>query len=392
LKVIVLSDYFPDYIENRASFQIRRETSLGLAKKQNNVIFIYPNSRFKFKTFKHPELKLNSIGTPGLLPMRFRSGGFGILDGLVKSIIVLLYNPDVIQVTNGHRPSHLLPSVLGKIIGGSKIINECWEWLGKGGYADKRKGSIGKLVSLYDKTFELCVEKIYDKTIVISNALKKRYKDRSKVIVLHGGAISSKLKPYSIKSARKMLGIDCKFIMIGMSNVSRSDHADNSVFFDSLRTLTKKFPYIKLLCTGTETKYINEVKKEYELTGGLIFPGYVDFEKYNLYLSSCDFFVLPLRNTKINKGRWPNKIGDYLSLERPIITNPTGDICKLFIKYRLGIICKPTPGSFAEAVKELINNINYIYKYSKDSKYVSSKILSFDARVNQINSSIKSLV
>ena len=389
LNILILSDYFSNYCENRASFEIRKKTAINLAKDGDRVVFAYPGSFMKLTITKSPDSKLIEISTPGFLPMKFRNGGFGFIDCIVKSLIVLICNIDAIQVTNGHRPSQLIPCIIGKYFRRCKLVNECWEWLGPGGYADKRNGVIGKFVAYYDTLLELPVEKLFDKTIVISDALKNRFRNKDNVIVLHGGADNTSLFPYDIKKARDLLGIDQDLILIGMSNVIRGDHDDNIIFLKCFKILVEEHPNIKLICTSTEPAYITEICDLFNIRENVVSPGYLGFEEYNIYLSSCNIFVLPFTNTNINTGRWPNKIGDFISLRRPVITNPNGDIEKLFRQYQLGILCEANPIGFYESIKMLIQQDKYEELFSKDSSFVSENILSLEKRITNISKLIK---
>lgn len=388
MRILVLSDYFQDYYENKASFRIRYLTALRMSEKGHNVVFMFPSQGLKCqKLFINNHLL--KIGTPGLLPKRLRSGGFGLLDILCKSIGVLNGKYDVIHVTNGHRPSQFIPCLLGKYLKRTLIVDECWEWLGKGGYADKRKGVIGRIVAFYDARFEIVFKRVFDHIVVIATALKNRFDKTDLVTVLHGGAENNSLKRYEISEARQKLGIEQNAFCIGISNLMANDHEDNKIFFSAFCQLCKKYGDLFLIATGSDDTYINEIGQTYHFTDRLISPGYVDFDTYNVYLGSCDVFVLPLTNTNINKGRWPNKIGDYVCIGRPIITNPTGDIKELFEKYKVGLLCEATPDAFYELLDKVINKKLDISCCTDDCEYVATNVLSFDKRVNDLLAILK---
>jgi len=93
--------------------------------------------------------------------------------------------------------------------------------------------------------------------------------------------------------------------------------------------------------------------------------------------------VLPFSNTLINAARWPNKIGDYLCLNRPVITNPTGDIKLLFDQYKVGILCDQTPEGFFYVINEILNKSIKLESYTEDSLYVANEVLSFDKRIDK---------
>ncbi len=388
MKILILCGLLKNFKKDRASFRIRYLTALEMAKKGHDVTFIYTETGFRYTTKFVPipdtDRALRVIGTPGILPEKFRVGGFAIIDCMSKILFVLTHSVDFIHVNSGHRPSSFMTCLIAKFIKNSVIIDECWEWLGQGGYAESRRGALGKFVSFYDRVCELRLKRLFDRIIVITTALKDRFKNSKKVIVLHGGAENSNLQAYDIEEARDHLDQPEDWQIIGMSNLTRGDHKDNQIFFKAFKKLCNHLPNVYLMATSTDADYINSIESHYQLVGRIIFPGYVKFETYNMYLSACNIFVLPFTDTVINRGRWPNKIGDYLCLKRPIITNPTGDIKEIFESYQVGTLCDETAESFYFVLKNFFENNKAIDYSPSDAAYLINDMLSFEKRVNKI--------
>jgi glycosyltransferase involved in cell wall biosynthesis len=382
MKILILSEFIENY-KDVASFEIRYLTALKIAERGHDVVFMSPSNRNLNATKRIINKRFKTITTPGIFPDRLRTGGFSTLDAFFKTMIVLKNHFDVIQVTTGHRPAQLIPCMVGKYLQKSIIVDECWEWFGKGGFADKRKGIKGKIISLYDKYSELKFKRIFDHIITISTTLRNRFENKQNITVLHGGTLNNSLKDYEIVEARKELNIDLRKFIIGMSNVLPSDHEDNTIFFKAFERLCHDNPNISLLITSSDKYYINQLKTEYSFLDNLIYPGWVEFNVYNKYLSSCNLFVLPFSNTPINAARWPNKIGDYLCLNRPVVTNPTGDVKLLFDQYKVGILCDQTSEGFFRVINDILNKSIKLESYTKDSLYVAHEILSFDKRIDK---------
>ena len=118
MKIVFLCDYFKDYRENRASFRIRYLTAQGICQKGHDVVFIYPEGKLNFVmdnvVVEDHNCMMKVISTPGILPMRFRTGGFAFLDCLFKTMYVLTHRVDVIHVVSGHRPSNFIPCIFRK--------------------------------------------------------------------------------------------------------------------------------------------------------------------------------------------------------------------------------------------------------------------------------------
>ncbi len=381
MKILMLVDYIENY-NCPASFKIKHLTSKLIAEKGNNVTFVFPsNCSLQLKRRPSNVKNLSIIATPGLLPKKFRTGGFSLLDIFYKCKLVYCGNYDVIHTTCGHRPAQLIPALIGKYLKKCIIIDEWWEWYGKGGYSEIRKGMIGKLIAAYDIFFELSTKPVFDKVIPITHVLKNRLKNKKNVIVLHGGAETGNLMAYDISFARKKIGLPENYFIIGMSNLSEDDYNDNQLFLHAFENLSEQFESIRLFITG-ESDYITDLLSRCTYKDKVLYKGWLDFKDYNYYLSSCNVFVLPLRNIPRNAGRWPNKILDYFALNRPVITNATGDIRHLFEKYNLGFICEETSKSFYEQICTLIKDKTG-QKNDLDSRSLAQQ-MSIDNRIDSI--------
>ncbi len=64
-------------------------------------------------------------------------------------------------------------------------------------------------------------------------------------------------------------------------------------------------------------------------------PGPVTYrELLPKYLAAADVFLMPYSNKISNVGRWPNKVGDYMCVGRPTVSNPVGEVKWLFEQLR----------------------------------------------------------
>jgi len=382
MKIAILSISVAGHTKS-SPHRIRYNTADRMAEKGHDVTFMVPGKPSLRAKHAIVNTRFTRIYTPGILSAHMRRGGFSFLDMLYKSYFVLRNKFDVIQVVGGHRPANFLPCLLAKYIRRSIIVDECWEWLGRGGFADNPgKGLFSRAKAFYDALFDVKLNNIYDDIIVISTELKNRFNNEPNVTVIHGGAETENLKDYTMKDARNKLGIDPSHFIVGMSNVAPMDHYANQSFFESLPELLKKHDHVRLLVTGPDTDYIQEIVSQQHLKDRIIYPGWLDFNAYNTFLSACNLFVLPYPDNTINKARWPNKISDYFCLNRPVITNPTGDVKKYFEKYRLGILCENKPDAYVKAVEILMRQKNAL-KYCSDALFIATNELSFNCRVDK---------
>jgi glycosyltransferase involved in cell wall biosynthesis len=314
-----------------------------------------------------------------LAALSFR-GGFGLGEMVYKCVQLLANHFDCVHVCPGHRPANLIPAVAAKRIRGSVIVDEWWEWFGKGGCSAIRRGLTGACVAAYDSLLEVRAKHAYDGVIAITEGLRSRLPGHAHVDVLHGGAEVNALIRFDRCESRRMLGYDEHLLILGMSGLTRNDHGDNLPLFDAVRSLSDELPTLRLLTTGNP-KYLSEEVQPLLPRGILLNAGWVDFATYNRCLSACDAFVLPFPDTCRNRNRWPNKIGDYLTLERPIITNPTGDVASFFREHGLGHLCDNASQAYQIAIRTLAERAD---REESPQSRLAARLLSFESRVDRI--------
>jgi glycosyltransferase involved in cell wall biosynthesis len=99
--------------------------------------------------------------------------------------------------------------------------------------------------------------------------------------------------------------------------------------------------------------------------------GLVPYEELPWYLGCADLFVLPFPNEIYNVGRWPNKMGDYMSLGRPTISNTVGDIKILFEEHSVGLLAECNPVDFAEKIIFLLSHPDTARQLGKTARKVA---------------------
>lgn len=360
-----------------------------MAERGHQVTLIFPRQAAPAKPVAIENVKI--VYTSDFLPARLRSGGFGLFDTLAKTIAVLSTKFDVIHACPGHRPAGLIPAFFARKFRKSVVVDEWWEWFGHKGISGTRKGLIGRLIGAYDSLFEIPAKAMFDGIIAISNTLKNRLDSDSNVIVLNGGVECDKFIAYALNVARQKTNLPSDIFIVGMSNVSKDDHDDNLPFFEALAKLSKSYSALRLLVTG-DPKYVRGALKPLFPHDILVDCGWPDFESYNRFLSACDIFALPYPNRPRNAGRWPNKIGDYLCLNRPVITNPTGDVGVLFNNYVLGFLCGNTTEDYRRLVSDIMENRDKMAAANFQCCKVAKELLSFPKRVNRILSFYESIL
>ena len=65
-------------------------------------------------------------------------------------------------------------------------------------------------------------------------------------------------------------------------------------------------------------------------------------------------FTVPYVDIVANHGRWPGRVGNYLPLGRPIVSNPVGEMKWLISQNDLGLLADEDPDDFAEKILSLL--------------------------------------
>jgi glycosyltransferase involved in cell wall biosynthesis len=112
--------------------------------------------------------------------------------------------------------------------------------------------------------------------------------------------------------------------------------------------------------------------------------GIVSIEKMNRILSAADVLLLPYSNTPVNRGRFPNKFGDYIASGRPLVTHRTGDLGEIVMKEGLGVLAGEGPEEFAAAVIGLMNSPEETKYLGMNARRFAGEKWSWDLRAREL--------
>jgi phosphatidylinositol alpha-1,6-mannosyltransferase len=165
------------------------------------------------------------------------------------------------------------------------------------------------------------------------------------------------------------VGLENSGPIIGFS--SSDTHLDLEIVFSALAIVAQKYPYVKLLITGDAKPAVLKLAQEYHVEDRLILTGFLPFEELPWHLGCADLFVLPFPDTVYNLGRWPNKICDYMSLGRPTVSNPCGDIKHLFDRCEIGLLAEWNEEDFANKIVQLLEDPNLAHRLGEEARRIS---------------------
>jgi glycosyltransferase involved in cell wall biosynthesis len=103
-------------------------------------------------------------------------------------------------------------------------------------------------------------------------------------------------------------------------------------------------------------KRVVDLARSYDVQDHVVFIGFVTSDDLAWHMGAADLFLLPFPDTVYNRGRWPNKLGLYMCLGRPTVSNPTGDVKASFERHHVGLLAQWDPADFAAKILTLIDD------------------------------------
>lgn len=232
------------------------------------------------------------------------------------------------------------------------------DWYGHGGLIDINRPFwyrwlFGWLETYYEEAFLTQAAGLS----VISTPLKERALSlgvqSESILHLPSGTHPDRFPARPIELCRIELGLPPLEPIIGFS--SADSHLDLDIVMQALSIVARKYSTVKLMITGRTDHHVLKLANAYAVADRLILTGYLPVEMLPVYLGCCNLFVLPYPETNYNLGRWPNKVGDYMCLARPIVSNPVGDIKTLFENHHIGLLAKWDHKDFAQQIISLLD-------------------------------------
>ena len=346
---------------HRRSRTIYRSHTIAryLVERGHRVTLIVTADRRRFGMVETEWDGVRVIESPDLLWGRLRSGWD--LWSLLNRVIHLrseTQSYDLIHCFET-RPGTIHPALFFARMHNLPMFSDWNDWFGRGGIIDILRPRwyqllFGWLETYYEEAFRPHC----DGTTVISTALGRRAEKLSipsdRICYLPGGVIPELYLNRSLEECRTHVGLPLDIPILGFA--SSDSHLDMEIAFSSLAIVARTFPSVKLIMTGNVRPSVLKLAEEFGVKEHILLSGFLPEEELPWWLGCANVFLLPFPETVYNVGRWPNKIGLYMSLERPFVTNPTGDVKTLVEEYHAGVMADATPEDFADKIISLLQN------------------------------------
>jgi glycosyltransferase involved in cell wall biosynthesis len=347
-----------------------------------DLLTIAPRERWTFRERDIDGVRV--IETPDLLVGMTRTG-WDPYDTFRRSQFLKHRHYDLIHAFDC-RPAVILPALRQQRRDGSTLLTDWADWWGRGGVIDERPNKLIKIVFGRTETF---FEEHYrtqaDGLTVISRALRDRAialgVPLERIAHIRSGADTERIRPLAKTAARAELGLPLHAPIVGFTGFV---HYDLTLLLAAFDVLARKRPDVCLLITGKPSPLVRQFADRGGWGDRVFHAGVVDYAILPKYLASADLNALPFADKQANRGRWPNKIGDYLSAGRPVVSNPTGDIQELFTEYGVGVLTDETPEAFARGMSDVLDDPAQAESQGRMARYVAEHELSWPRLTRQL--------
>jgi len=327
----------------------------GLASLGHAVTLLAAPRRVGLTIREHTRDGVRVVELADLLPYRLRHGGLSPLELAARLRFVKHVQADVVHAF-GHR---LTVSATARACqrAGMHVIGDWADLWGLEGIGGLRgwaaRNSLGRL----DERWERLTYPRYHGLTTINSDLKRRAESfgipRDHIKVIPVGADPETIRPLPQNEMRKRLGLplDRPIVMhVGLSTY------DAALLGRCFAEVAGQHPEALFVLVGRPMRAVREAMRAAGHADRLIEMGFVPYENMGAYLACGDVMVLPYSDRSVNRGRTPNKVGDYMAAARPVVTNPTGDMRRLVEEAGIGLLAEESPLAMAAAVLTLLRD------------------------------------
>jgi glycosyltransferase involved in cell wall biosynthesis len=393
-----------------------------LEKKGHNVTLVTSSNRW-YRSKQYLIGKVNIVESPSYSFFVGNDEGWSPPGILYRFYMILRKRYDIIYGFS-HKPVDSVPALLSRLLRGSFYVTDWCDWYGKGGMFTHRNAnrerdpgissSRKKILRFFDRMEEKLEEYVPKKANLVTVICTSLYQrsisigvKEENLLHLVSGADTVNINPMDKKVARKRIGLEYPEgenspIFIGyVANY----HPDERIMLEALSKVCKKRKNIKLLAVGpdfylkddeiskiglsvhkAESGEIISAKEE------IIHFGRRPFCEIPLFLGASDFLLLPMSDIIFNRGRWPNKIGDYLAAGRPVVVNRVGDIPDLVEKSKAGYVAEANTEDFAEKIDKMIDDREKWKEFGQNARKAAEKILDWDSIGEKLTKRLKMIM
>jgi glycosyltransferase involved in cell wall biosynthesis len=236
------------------------------------------------------------------------------------------------------------------------LVIDWIDWWGRGGLIKEQRPLwyqwfFGWFETYYEEHFRTMA----DATSVISHALGDRAVSlgvaRESVCWIPNGCPVESFVPAAAGTHRREFGFPEDGFILADSALDVTIGMD--LVFQAVKIVREQCPQVLFVMTGDKERELQDLAAKTGISGNFRHLGRLPYDQYARIMSCADAFVMPYTDCVANRGRWPGRIGPYLALGRPVVSNAAGEMKFLLETDHVGLAVPETPGGFAEGILEL---------------------------------------
>ncbi|HRK33109.1 MAG TPA: glycosyltransferase [Candidatus Hydrogenedentes bacterium] len=265
------------------------------------------------------------------------------------------------------------------------IISDWIDWWGRGGLIKERRPWWYQILfAPVEVYFEEAYRNRLDGLTAISHALVERGiglgMEPERCTVIPGGANVRAFSTIPEKSAsRRLIGISNDAPVVCFSGLDVL--IDLPMAIRAYELLREADPRTILLLVGPTERDARSMVSRESYMQGIKALGPIAYNQLPQFLAAADVFLMPYSDKVSNVGRWPNKVGDYMCIGRPTISNPVGEVKWLFDRFEVGSLAAPTPEAMASAAKAFLNNPDLAARTGETAREVAHTVFAWEKLV-----------
>lgn len=390
LRVLITTLSVQDYQNYVRFMQFARR----LVQRGHHVTLVTTNPRRAVRARLEMIDGVRVMVMPGIVPWRLRRGALAPLDIVGRVVHALRERYDLVHC-DSHRPATMLQALTAHTARRTPWICEWVDLFGREGVAGARTGLTRLVTGVVETRWEERAYLMADGVIAISRGLYERALGigvpRERLTYIPGGSDVERMPPRTVQEARQKIGLAPEIPIVGVTGYEKADRDDMALVLKACAMLRSQFPDLHLLVTG-KAELDQELVTRLGVEDMLLRPGWLPVEEYPLWLSAVNVFALPFRNTMRNISKWPMKMGDYMAVGRPVVSNPTGDMISLFDEYNVGLLVEESAEGFRDGLATFLADPDRARQVGLDARQVAEKSLSWDVLTGRLEATYYALL
>lgn len=250
-----------------------------------------------------------------------------------------------------HRPSVSVPWLTLTGRPGVAALTDWADWWGRGGILAGRRPLAW--LEEAEAWWEEETKRRAEMVTCISRVLWERARGlgipEDRLAWIPSGAETEVFRPLDRVECRRAFGLPEDAPVVGFAGFQLWDLA---LLFDAFRMVAAQVPAARLLVMGPAAG----VQVPDTIRQAVHFAGTVPYDGMPRALNCADVLALPLEDNPANRGRFPQKLAEYMATGRPVVTQDVGDTGGVIRESGGGTITEGTAESFAEGLARLLTD------------------------------------